>query len=197
MRHSLPEMVTGVPASRWHLSAEGRRRCEALAERLVAYQPTTVISSEEPKAVETGQIVAERLELPFKTAPGLHEHERGVVRDLGSREEFQAQIARFFSHPGELVLGHETADQAHARFAAAVAAVLAQHRDGTPIIVSHGTVITLFIARAMAAGHLDPIPFWKNLGLPAFAILSLPNLGLPEVVENVESNLEYPISSDQ
>jgi hypothetical protein len=40
----------------------------------------------------------------------------------------------------------------------------------------------LFIARA--AG-LDPVPFWKSLGLPAFAVLSLPDLRLLEVIENV------------
>jgi len=182
VRHSLPEFVTGVPASQWHLSAEGRRRCEKLAERLAAYDLAAVISSEEPKAVETGQIVAERLGIPFETAPGLHEHERGIVRDLGSQEEFQAQVARFFERPGELVLGYETADLAHIRFAAAVAAVLEQYPSDNLAIVSHGTVMTLFIARA---NRLDLAPFWKSLGLPAFAVLSLPDLRLLEVVENV------------
>jgi broad specificity phosphatase PhoE len=190
VRHSLPEMVTGVPASRWRLSAEGRHRCETLAERLAAYDLTTVVSSEEPKATETGQIVAEVLGLSFETAPGLHEHERGVVESLGSREEFQAQVAAFFKHPHELVLGYETADEAHARFAAAVAAVLERHLTGNPssssgqslAIVSHGTVITLFIARA---NRLDPVPFWKSLGLPAFAVLSLPNLNLRVVVAEI------------
>ena len=42
--------------------------------------------------------------------------------------------------------------------------------------------MTLLIARA---NRLDPIPFWKSLGLPAFAILSLPDLKLLEVVEKV------------
>ncbi len=185
MRHSLPELVTGVPASQWHLSAEGRRRCETLGARLAAYGLTTVVSSEEPKAAETGQIVARILDIPFETAPGLHEHERGVVQSLGSREEFQAQVARSFEHPDELVLGYETADEAHARFAAAVARVLEQHPTGNPAIVSHGTVMTLFIARA--AG-LDPVPFWKRLGLPAFVVLSLPGLHLLEVVENIDAH---------
>jgi broad specificity phosphatase PhoE len=175
VRHSLPEFVTGVPASQWRLSPEGRRRCEVLAGRLVAYDLAAVIASEEPKAAETGQIVARVLGLPFATAPGLHEHERGVVQDMGGWEAFQAQVARFFEHPGELVLGYETADEAHARFAAAVARVLEQHPTGNPAIVSHGTVMTLLVARA---NDLDPVPFWKRLGLPAFAVLSLPDLDL-------------------
>ena len=186
VRHSLPEMVVGVPASQWRLSEEGRLRCQKLAERLAAYGLATIVTSAEPKAVETGQIVAEALGLPFETAPGLHEHERGVVRDLGSREEFQTQVACLFEHPSELVLGHETADQAHARFAGAVAHVVEEHPAGNPsspdstelvagsgqslAVVSHGTVMTLFIARA---NGLDPIPFWKSLSLPGFHLLKV------------------------
>jgi broad specificity phosphatase PhoE len=182
VRHSLPEMVPGVPANRWHLSAEGRRRCEALAEQLIAYDLAAVVASEEPKAVETGQIVAGALGLPFETAPGLHEHERGVVRDANSQEAFQALVARLFEHPGEPVFGSETADRAYARFVTAVAHVLERYPEGNPAIVSHGTVITLLIARA---NHLDPILFWKSLGLPAFAVLSLPDLRLLETIQDV------------
>jgi len=184
VRHSLPEMVTGVLASEWHLSAEGCRRCSVLAGRLAAYELAAVISSEEPKAIETGQIVAETLGLPFETAPGLHEHVRGVVRDLGSREGFQAQVARFFEHPDELVLGYETADEAHARFARAIASVIERRPTTNLAIVSHGTVMALFITRT--AG-LDPIPFWKGLGLPSIVVLSLPDLEALEMVVDVDA----------
>jgi broad specificity phosphatase PhoE len=91
-----------------------------------------------------------------------------------------------FEHPDELVLGYETADEAHARFARAVADVLSSHPSGNLVIVTHGTVMTLFIARAGSAGHFDPIPFWKGLGLPAFAVLSLPDLKPIKVVRGVE-----------
>lgn len=183
VRHSLPEFVTGMPASQWQLSAEGRQRCETLAGRLATYDLAAVVASEEPKAAETGRIVARILGLPFKMAPGLHEHERGVVRDLEDREAFQTQVAAFFAQPGELVFGRETAEEAHARFAAAVIAVLEQHPHGNLAIVSHGTVMALFIARA---NRLDPILFWKSLGLPAFAVLSLPSFRLLGVAERVE-----------
>lgn len=183
VRHSLPEMIPGVPASEWHLSPEGRRRCMALAGRLAAYDLGAVVSSHEPKAIETGQIVAGTLELPFETAAGLHEHERGVVRDLGSPEDFRAQVARLFEHPDELVLGYETADEAHARFSRAVDSVLERWPATNLAVVSHGTVMTLFISRA--AG-LDPVPFWKSLTLPCFAVLSLPDLALLEMVADAD-----------
>jgi broad specificity phosphatase PhoE len=179
VRHSLPEFVVGLPASEWQLSDEGRRRCQRLADRLATYDLTAVITSTEPKAVETGQIVADSLSLPLETAPGLHEHERGVVTSTRGQGAFQAQVSRLFERPDELVFGIETADQSHARFATAVAAAIERHPHGNLAIVAHGTVITLFIARAAA---LDPVLFWKSLGLPSFAVLSLPDLHLLEVI---------------
>ena len=183
VRHAQPAMATGVPASQWHLSVEGRRRCKALAERLSEYEPAIVVSSEEPKAIETGQIVADLLGLSLETEAGLHEHERGVVQDLDNRAHFLAQVARFFEHPDQLVFGRETADRAQARFGQAIARVLEKHPLGNPAIVSHGTVMTLFIARA---NRFAPLPFWKSLGLPSFAVLSLPGFELLQVVRDVQ-----------
>ena len=184
VRHSLPRMVTGIPASQWHLSAEGRRRCTALARRLSTYGLGAVVSSQESKAVETGQIVSRTLGLPFETAPDLHEHERGVVTDLGSREDFEVQVAHFFEHPGRLVLGHETADEAHARFARAIASVIEGHPVANIAVVTHGTVMALLIARATG---LDPTAFWMSLALPCFAVLLLPDLDILEMVTDVEA----------
>lgn len=182
VRHSAPEMVPDVPASRWRLSEEGRRRCEKLATLLAIHQPAVIVTSQEPKAIETGKIVARTLGLPSETAPDLYEHNRPNADPLGTREQFEAQVIRLFEHPDELVFGSETADEAHSRFSAAIANVLDQHPEGNLAVVTHGTVMTLFIAHATG---LDPIPFWKSLSLPAFAVLSLSDLRLLEVVTNV------------
>jgi broad specificity phosphatase PhoE len=188
VRHSVPDMVQGIPASQWHLSAEGRRRCEALAEMLAPYEPAIVVTSQEPKAVETGQIVASILSLPWETVPGLHEHERSNAGFAGTHEQFVKQVSRLFKHPGELVFGSETADQAYERFAQAVTSNLERYASGNLAIVTHGTVMTLFIARA---NRFDPAPFWKSLGLPAFAVLSVPGFRLLQTVKQV---LDAPIS---
>ena len=182
VRHSLPVITGDQTASMWQLSEEGRRRCERLAEMLAAHRPGVIVTSTEPKAIETGQIVGEQLGVPVKAAPNLHEHERPGT-DLDTFEQFQAKVARLLENPGEGVFGAETGDQARERFAAAVDKALKQHPDGNVAIVSHGTVMTLFLARAVG---IDPVPFWKGLGLPAFVVLSYPDLELLEVVASVE-----------
>ncbi len=181
VRHSLPHIDPQIPARQWRLSETGRTRCLPLARDLEAHQPTRIVSSLEPKAIETGQIVAERLGLPFNTYEGLHEHDRSNV-DFMDKADLNSSVARLFQRPDQMVYGKETADQAHFRFAGMVAEVMQLYGEGNIAIVAHGTVIALFVARA--AG-IEPLPVWKRLGLPSFAVLSLPGPRLITVNEGI------------
>jgi len=183
VRHSLPEIVSDLPANQWHLSGTGRLRCERLAERLATYDPDVIVASLEPKATETGRIVANLLGKPFETAENLHEHDRSNVGLFDTKEQFEARVASLFENPQKLIFGRETANDAHRRFAKAVAGVIGQYPSANLAVVTHGTVMTLFVADV--AG-LKPFPFWKRLGLPSFVVLSLPEFDLLTVAENVE-----------
>jgi broad specificity phosphatase PhoE len=174
IKHSMVTIDTTVSAQHWRLSEEGRERCTTLADQLALYHPTRIVASQEPKATETGQLVAARLGLPFETAAGLGEHDRTGV-PFGPTAQFEADVARFFAQPGDLVHGRETADEAYARFSGAVQRILNQYPDDTLAIVTHGTVLSLFVARH--AG-IDPFPLWKSLHLPSFVVLSLPNFAV-------------------
>ena len=172
VRHSISQTDPNKPAAQWGLSEEGRQRCRPLAEQLVPYRPDIIITSTETKAQETGRLVAEILNLPVQTAPNLHEHERGNVGWFASKADFEAQVGRFFAEPGELVFGEETADQSHHRFAQAVAEVVGRYPEQNIVIVTHGTVLSLFISRS--AG-LDSFSFWQRLDMPAYVVISLPD----------------------
>lgn len=84
--------------------------------------------------------------------------------------------------PERLVLGTETAGQAYGRFAGAINALVEEREDGNLAVVTHGTVMTLFLGHV--AG-VEPLSFWKRLGLPAFVALGLPQFQLLEVVETI------------
>ena len=181
VRHSLPEIDPAIPGRLWHLSAEGERRCTVLAERLAGYGLEYIVSSAEPKAVETARVVAGHLGLPCSTKPGLHEHDRSNVSGL-SRAGFQASVARLFEQPDALVFGTETAVEARERFASALSAVLARHPTGSIAVVTHGTVLSLYVGHQ--AG-LDPYVLWQSLGLPCLVVLDRESLDLVEVVPTV------------
>lgn len=184
IKHAMPALEPGVPSREWHLSDAGRARCLPLAEQLAAYNPAAIAASAEPKATETAQIIAARLGLSVDVREELHENDRTGLGWLGAAE-LEERIARFFAEPGQRLMGTETADKAHARFTAAVNDVCARHSDGNVVIVAHGTVITLFVARR--AG-LEPFTFWKRLGLPSIVALALPEYAVQRVVERIEDD---------
>jgi broad specificity phosphatase PhoE len=172
VKHSLPEILPEIPASEWHLSVEGRQRCQVLGDELAKHAPDLIFSSPEPKARETAQIIVQQLIKPLFIVPGLHEHERKTVQ-FTNEEQFEASVKVFFEQPDALVFGEETAAQALNRFSGAVNQLLSQNRDQNLIVVSHGTVITLFVANNCG---IEPFPFWSRLDLPSFVVLSLPDL---------------------
>jgi len=184
VKHSHVDVVPGRPSRTWELSGEGRRRAGVLADRLAGFDAARIVSSVEPKAVETAEIVAQRLGVPAATAPGLHEHLRDTAPFLGA-DDFATAVAWLFDEPHKVVFGEETADAAGDRFAASVDALTddgaAAERD--TIVVAHGTVIALYVSRV--AG-IDPFPLWQSLGLPSYVVLSQGTRRQVEIVTGVE-----------
>ena len=170
IRHAMPIVDDSRPSATWKLSESGRNAAKALASDLSAISIQSIVSSEEPKAIETAAIIAETLGISWSTAPGLHEHERGRLDWLGE-EAWHAQIRRFFDRPRDVVFGYESARDSLARFKTAVESVLDQpeHRTGTIAIVSHGTVMSLYAADKLGD---DPYVIWKNLDLPDYVELT-------------------------
>src|SRR2546421_12812091 len=181
VKHASPLVIPGTPPEQWNLSDKGKESCVALADALREHAPTVFVSSEEPKAQETAQIVASRLSAPFEVAPNLHEHDRSNVPHMRSGE-FISHMEVFFRKRDERVLGRETAREADDRFAAAVDDVLAEHPQGNVAIVAHGTVIALFLCRH---GGKKPFELWREMGLPSFAVMSLPDFQITTVTRKI------------
>ena len=133
------------------------------------------------KVIETAQIIAGKIDKPFQTFEGLHEHDRAGVGFM-DRKEFESKVLDFFKYPDRLILGRETARQACQRFSEALTALEGGYPDKNILVVSHGTVMTLFVERMTG---LEPFSFWKKLDCPAVVVLSLPDHGLITTVEHV------------
>ena len=168
VKHSIPEMLENVPAREWHLSAAGQIKAERLAERLIPFHPDLLISSTEPKAIETAQILGKRLQLPVRIVENLHEHDRSKTGFL-SRDKFEQAVLDFFEQPDQLVFGSETAEQTYKRFSTVVFSLLEECRENI-VIVSHGTVMSLFISHLLGTSGME---IWRELGLPSFVVLDM------------------------
>lgn len=178
VKHSAPVVDPSVSAKRWRLSDDGRALAVRLAEHLRAYVPTRVVTSIEPKALETGELLAEALGLPMEPAEGLEEQNRSVLGFL-PWEDVQAGVARLFELPDEPVFGRESAKAATDRFAAALGRVL--RGGGMPVVVAHGTVISLYLA---SVHQVHAYELWTRLGTPSYVVLG--EAGIEKVVPNID-----------
>jgi broad specificity phosphatase PhoE len=158
VRHARPRIDPDIPPSKWELCPDGRIATAALAGKLAAFNPACVVSSTERKAEETAHILAEELKVPLEFDAGLGEHKRPSA-SFGTEEEFQARIAEIFAHPKVPAPGGESAEQACERLAAA----LARHTARPLVAVTHGTVLSLYIAHLL---DLDAHDLWRALHTP-------------------------------
>ena len=181
VKHSLPEIDPSVPAKEWVLSCEGRQRARKLGDRLDRYNPVRIVSSNEPKAIETAEIAAGLLNVPVEIVRGLHEHERANVGFL-EKERFEQSIRLFYEQPFELVFGEETADSAYGRFSKAVHKITDSYPTENVAIVTHGTVLSLFVSRI---SDLEPFALWKKLGLPSWVALSRPGFEIVDISSGI------------
>jgi|SRR5688500_14601635 len=182
IKHAAPDIVPEVSSEQWRLSQRGRESCAALAEKLREHQPAAIISSEEPKAKETAELVAQHLDVAWRTFPGLHEHDRRGVPHMRSGE-FISHVELMLRKRDQRVLGHESADEALARFRGALRDVLSQHPDETIAVVSHGTVIAMYVADH-SEDH-TAFALWRQLGLPSLVVMSRPELTVERIVDRI------------
>jgi broad specificity phosphatase PhoE len=176
IKHGKPEIQRAVAAHDWQLSDQGRAQAAALAERLASMSrpPAFVISSEEPKALQTGEVLGNRLAVPVVRVLGLHEQLRYSQPFFASDAEFERHIGQFFERASERVYGDETADAAHARFQNSVR-IAAELTSGDVAIVAHGTVISLLVSRA---NRVDPLSIWRSLSFGEYYAVTWPGLKL-------------------
>jgi len=181
IKHATPLKDVTKASHLWRLSDRGREDAKRLGERLRDGAVDVVITSTEPKAEETGRIVAEVLGVACESANGLHEHDRSNVPVMQTRE-FISMVALFFSEPRRLVLGKETAEAARQRFDRALDDVMQSHDGKNVAIVTHGTVMALFLQEYTDE---DPFRLWRRLQLPSYVVLDWPDGAVDEIVESI------------
>lgn len=181
VKHALPVLDDSRPAREWQLGVEGEEQARRLVVTLRQFAPFRLASSTEPKAARTAAIVAAELGIGMTTLDGLREIDRPVV-PIMPREEHERFNVRLFTAVDEPVIGTESARAALERFAPAVRDLLGQEPAQNVVVVTHGTVIALFVA---AHNQVDAFQLWQRLQCSTCVVLGLPALELLETVDPV------------
>lgn len=172
VKHALPLIEVDRPPPEWRLGPKDETQALALAERLRAFVPLRLATSPEPKARRTCEVIAEVLGAPMSAIDDLREFDRPVLPWMPP-DEHERVNAEIFTSRDRPVLGREWADQALARFDAAVLAELASSDETNLVVVAHGTVISLFAGKY---GGVDEFELWRRLERPSLVVMSIPDL---------------------
>lgn len=144
------------PVPSWPLSARGRERMQRLVPAAWVRSLGAIWCSDEPKAIDAAEIMAEALGISYRRLAGLGENDRSATGYL-PKAEFEAVADQFFAHPTESVRGWERAVDAQARIVLAVEQVMTATAGSMPVcIVSHGGVGALLLS------HLKRVPISRR-----------------------------------
>jgi len=162
VRHAKPDFPTGDRyclggRTDWPIGAEGRLQCEALAGKLLPLleternsgRKTEIWSSPMIRAVQTAKYLCREGEQPG-IAEGLREMDAGEWEGL-SFPEIRKRFPEIFearrNKPGmQRIPGAESNEKGLERFQKAVGEILEKTAADTLVIVTHGTVISLYLS---------------------------------------------------
>lgn len=159
-----PDVVIdpGIPVPDWPLNERGLARMSAMLGQQWLRSVVSVFSSDERKARDGGQILAEGLGLgSFTIVRDLGENDRSATGFLPP-DEFETTVDQFFAQPQTSVRGWETAAAAQARVIRAVEQVTTQAPlAGDVAIIGHGGTGTLLYC------HLAGVPISRRYDQPS------------------------------
>lgn len=158
VRHGQP-LVEGDDPSRWGLSSEGRQAASALSQLEVWETIQRIQSSPQSKARETAQIVGDAWDVPVQVREDLREVNR-PYEAAGYEDKLRAFLK------GKAPEHWETREAAGARIRVAIRAI---SRGGVDVgVVSHGLLLTLFVAEVMGTTPT----FWlhHSIGFGEYAL---------------------------
>lgn len=170
IRHAETQPIDGISAHDWQLTEQGMQASQQLARQLTAFQLGAIYTSTEAKAITTGAIIAEMLNIPCQTAPDLQETRRDAA-DLLTREAFQQAVHTAMQQPDEQHFGEETFAAARDRFLNRTVQLLAAHPAESIALVSHGRVLSMVLAHLLGD---DPVAIWSDLTMPDYLAFPVP-----------------------
>jgi hypothetical protein len=158
VRHIEVALVDSVPAAEWLPTEAGLEEARRLATAPGWREVRLVATSTEPKARATAEPIAAAAAGPLRAEPHLREVARETAPVIDATEH-RDRVRRYLE--GEPIEGWEPREHAHRRFVRCVDRLTAE-TDGPLAIVSHATVLALYLGLT----HDD----WAVIPLPAVAV---------------------------
>jgi broad specificity phosphatase PhoE len=167
IRHSIVSPRPDEPAPRWRLSPEGRDAADALAREPFWSELHGIHTSYELKTVATAQRLAAPNELPIRIERDLREVDGRAWVQSGYADLVQDYLA------GDPPDGWERPEVARSRMRDCIDGIVERHSDVNVGIVSHGIVLTVYLADVLDLDAEASIELWQSMRFPDVAVLDL------------------------
>ena len=145
------------------LSEKGRDQARKLGARFRDTQVDAFYSSDLARARETAEAIAEQIGRPPEYLAELREVALGEWEGLQRDEiiaRYPEQWERWTEHPSwDIVPGGEGTEAFEARVGAAIEGLIARHRWGRVLVVTHGGVIQVALLRVVGRSSNGLFPF--------------------------------------
>jgi 2,3-bisphosphoglycerate-dependent phosphoglycerate mutase len=148
---------TALPAETWALSELGIQQALKLAELPFWSEVQIICTSLEPKAFQTAQIVSEQHNLPVEPVFDLRE----LRRTEAFVPDYITAVHEVLENPLKSYNGWEPAGEAQTRIMTAIERLLMFHEGETLAVVSHGLVLTLYLA--YLTNTVPTLDLWHSL----------------------------------
>jgi probable phosphoglycerate mutase len=135
------------------LTKHGRKQANFIADRVARLEVDTLVSSTMKRAVETAEIIGQRIEKPFETSELFIERRRpkeqiGNAKNSPLALEAETAIIQNFTVPGFRYSDEENFDDLKKRAEAALE-FLVQKSTNRVVVVTHGFFLRVLAAYAV------------------------------------------------
>lgn len=165
VRHAVPVVDPSAPSENWVLSPDGEAAARELGRSLARSVPARIYHSAETKAVRTALLVAEECGVPAEVEEELREV--GGRAWAGTPDQYRALAGRYLA--GEALDGWEERARAQRRIVGAVRGLVKPGQE--PMIVSHGLVLTLFLAWLLDVDADTLVSNWQAMRFPDLCVV--------------------------
>ena len=168
LRHAETIKDPNVHPKEWGLTPDALNKIQEYLKKKFFGQVTRIVSSGENKAYSTGVPIANEMGLEITQMPEFSEI--GRSGKFLTDDEFLVQKRRQLTELDTEVDGGESGRNALERFKGGIAKLEAEHEGETFLIISHGTVLTLYFAE-LTGKWTRIFDRWKRLPFCAIGLV--------------------------
>ena len=164
VRHAETVVDPARDPADWPLSDSGRADAVRLAVQPCWRNISRLMSSVEPKAVQTARCISAASGVALETCPALNEVKRPTFR-----KDYIHRVEEFFRFPDTSCDDWETAEDALARVRSVIQCLDSEFAEGHVVLVGHGLMWALARAWLMGQDKVDPGE-WRAMLMPDVSV---------------------------